>query len=67
MSEKLKPCPFCGEKEELYPSYNWPGVGKPLSIDCIGCGIEFVPREGADVISAWNRRAIIEEASGDEA
>lgn len=66
MSEKpsstetaLQPCPFCGEKEELYPAYRQPGGGKPYAIDCLGCGIEFVPREGADVVAAWNRRAPI--------
>lgn len=55
--EKLLPCPFCGEAEELYPAHRWPGSGLPYAIDCLGCGIDFTPREGTDVIAAWNRRA----------
>lgn len=56
MSEKLKPCPFCGEAEHLYPSYRNMGAGKPYAIDCLGCGMDFVPRDGMDVIAMWNRR-----------
>lgn len=56
MSEELKPCPFCGTTEGLYPSHHWPGTGKPYAIDCIGCGMDFTPREGMDVVSSWNRR-----------
>lgn len=57
MAEQLKPCPFCGECYELYPSHHWPGSGPPFAIDCVGCGIDFTPREGMDVIAAWNRRS----------
>jgi hypothetical protein len=61
----LLPCPHCGEVEELYPSYRWKAFSggewqlqdKPYAIDCIGCGYDFVPREGRDVIAMWNRRA----------
>lgn len=56
MSTKLKPCPFCGEPDMLFPAYHGMGHGKPYAIDCIGCGFDFVPREGRDVIAAWNRR-----------
>lgn len=52
----LKPCPFCGEREELYPTHKWPGGGEPYAIDCVGCGFDFVPREGSDVVAMWNRR-----------
>lgn len=55
----LLPCPFCGEVDELYPGYRGWGEGKPYQIDCVGCGIEFTPREGMDVIAAWNRRTNI--------
>lgn len=63
MSEPLKPCPFCGSTEGLYPGYHrLPGETfklepKPYQIDCIGCGIIFEPRRGMDVVAAWNRRA----------
>jgi hypothetical protein len=43
----------------LYPSFRGLSGGAPYAIDCIGCGIEFTPREGMDVIAAWNRRAPI--------
>ena len=52
----LLPCPHCGEQEHLYPGYHWPGTGEPYCIDCLGCGADFTPREGMDVIAMWNRR-----------
>lgn len=54
---KLAACPFCGTVEGLYPTYHDFGGGEPYAIDCVGCGIDFTPREGVDVIAAWNRRA----------
>jgi len=63
----LLPCPHCGEQEHLYLAYRLDACGEPdrapYCIDCIGCGHEFVPREGADVVAAWNRRA---DATGAE-
>lgn len=53
---ELLPCPHCGEQEHLYPGYHWPGTGDPYCIDCLGCGADFTPREGMDVIAMWNRR-----------
>jgi Lar family restriction alleviation protein len=61
---ELLPCPFCGEKDELYPSYRLSGASKPYGIDCLGCGIDFTPREGMDVIAAWNRRAALASREG---
>lgn len=55
---KLKPCPFCGERNELYPAYRWPGTGIPYAIDCLGCGIDVTPREGMNAIEVWNRRTL---------
>jgi hypothetical protein len=57
MSNEIKPCPFCGDDESVYPSYEWPGSGKPYAIDCIRCGFDFTPRPGMDVIKMWNTRA----------
>lgn len=54
---KLKPCPFCGEREHLYLGYRSLGMDGPYDVDCLGCGIEFTPRAGMDVIAAWNRRS----------
>lgn len=63
MSEKLKPCPFCGSVRGLYPSYEWQRhegkivmTDKPHAIDCICCGYDFTPRPGMDVIAMWNKR-----------
>ena len=53
----LLPCPHCGEAEHLYPSYRRMGAGEPYAIDCLGCGADYVPREGMNVIAMWNRRA----------
>jgi hypothetical protein len=63
---KLLPCPLCGEQEHLYPGYRWETptkmTDKPHLIECLGCGFDFVPREGMDVIAMWNRRAPQEAA-----
>lgn len=52
----LKPCPFCGEVEHLYPAYRWPGTGSPYAVDCLRCGYDFTPRDGMDVVAMWNKR-----------
>lgn len=54
MSEiKLKPCPFCGGKAELFQDYmGW------YVIECTACGngtLHFANSDGA--VNAWNRRA----------
>lgn len=53
---KLLPCPHCNEANEIYLCVRRAGE-KPYAIDCLGCGYEFVPRDGFDVMSMWNRRA----------
>lgn len=54
----LKPCPFCGQQEEVYPGYHNFGTDNPYEIDCLGCGVTVAPRSGKDAIAAWNRRAV---------
>jgi hypothetical protein len=56
---ELLPCPFCGEKEELYPGYRGMGGGMPFGVDCIGCGIDFTPRKSQNAIRAWNTRTAL--------
>lgn len=57
----LLPCAHCGEVEHLYPAYRLDKDGKciepPYAIDCLGCGHDFTPRDGADARAAWSRRA----------
>ena len=55
----LKPCPFCGEQDHLYPTYRMGSIGPdlPINIQCLGCGIEFTPGSGQSAIMAWNRRS----------
>lgn len=53
----LKPCPFCGTDDHLYPAHHHLGHGKPYAIDCVRCGYDFTPRTGFDVVAMWNRRA----------
>jgi Lar family restriction alleviation protein len=51
MSEELKPCPFCGGKPRIDPTFG--------DVICDGCGLIMEGKEGdskADVLIAWNRR-----------
>ena len=57
MTEKLKPCPFCGSKNvtvcELYPS---------SYARCRACGAEGSLRDSHDeAAAAWNRRTDAKE------
>lgn len=56
-------CPFCGKEDGVYPSYSWPGGGKPNAIDCVCCGFDFVPRKDLDVIALWNKRPALHDAA----
>lgn len=53
MTEKLKPCPFCGGKAEACQTYD----GFFWKVMCCGCGnctLKYVNKEQA--IDTWNRR-----------
>jgi len=68
MDEKLKPCPFCGERARLViratktVSFEGGKVirDKPLksySVCCSGCGMRPLSEcRKKDAIAAWNRR-----------
>jgi Lar family restriction alleviation protein len=50
---KLKPCPFCGESEDLKISL----VGGYWQIDCNGCSASVSLRTTQQlIVQAWNRR-----------
>lgn len=70
MSEKLKPCPFCGGDAELdsqqayRPLSGAPAVGTRVVIYCVQCSAEIgtchedVPNiRSEEVVEQWNRRA----------
>ena len=57
MSEKLKPCPFCGGEAEIWDSHPFE-IGK--IIECQKCGVRFaIPWAviNTQATEAWNRRA----------
>ncbi|MCR4819356.1 MAG: Lar family restriction alleviation protein [Fretibacterium sp.] len=77
MTEKLKPCPFCGGEAavvEIEPRLYRPVMNKPFCVLCTSCdlyfgydydyGGEFDTKEEA--AAAWNRRAGDEGASKKE-
>ena len=56
MTDKLKPCPFCGGEAilEIFRGLKHPSY----CIYCSKCGIETLPSKGKKgIINAWNRRA----------
>ena len=58
MTEKLKPCPFCGSKKLHYSKptpYGCPAFWSS-SVACIECGAEIIGKDDK-AIEAWNRRA----------
>jgi hypothetical protein len=62
MSEKLKPCPFCGcEYTKDDDDYWWAGEhehGCPLSASFRGGGCNVTVFDEKEDIDAWNRRVV---------
>ena len=56
MSEKLKPCPFCGSNDIAFDF----GLGRGVAYAyCCNCGAETITRASAsEAANDWNRRAI---------
>ena len=55
MSEKLKPCPFCGAQVKVWET----GFGVVQVISCESCHVRFVFRwfdSGIELAKHWNRR-----------
>ena len=60
MTEKLKPCPFCGKKAEFHTFYNG-----EIAAGCPKCGISTLhgrptyegERAYTKLAKTWNRRA----------
>jgi Lar family restriction alleviation protein len=57
MSEKLKPCPFCGNKEQsMFSIYRFYNV-KFRRINCDICGSNgAIGKNIKEAIAAWNKR-----------
>lgn len=61
MTEKLKPCPFCGN--EAYKSTTYTGNSFATMIWCYNCNISMTKLSynsddcTKEAIEAWNRRA----------
>ena len=60
MTEKLKPCPFCGsEQVDIFDSWaeqetkiHW------VNVECIDCGAQGASKKGNEAaIAAWNNRS----------
>ncbi len=59
MSEKLKPCPFCGGEAELIniDAAKAQGICDPITVHCkeCRCNTNWFSKEW-EAIGAWNRR-----------
>ncbi len=56
MTEKLKPCPFCGCEAEIYSDSGY------WYINCIECRVEITGHESRELtVEKWERR--VENAS----
>ena len=50
MSEKLKPCPFCGSEPKF-----WDGLGTQADLTCDGCGVASVNMQVSDCLTQDER------------
>lgn len=67
MSEKLKPCPFCGSTVEFRDMNRGPGMrvaACDIKIFCPGCEVPFNSNERSQIkmLRHWNTRAEIPKA-----
>lgn len=56
----LKPCPFCGDSENVKKRYMFAEHGIVTLIQCFHCGAQYTKIDAGvceeDVINGWNRR-----------
>ena len=60
MSEKLKPCPFCGSSNvDWFRSFGDPSTNENIvNVQCINCGAQGASKLGEkNAIDVWNKRA----------
>jgi len=64
---ELLPCPFCGDTD-IFIEPDERGSGgqwcSPIHVGCTKCQAEQCADEESDAITAWNRRAAIQQAAG---
>ena len=61
MINKIKPCPFCGEKAKLYEDMTGCKV-----VQCNKCGCGTLRKHDKNiVVSAWNNRVVDKEREND--
>jgi len=62
IEQRLKPCPFCGNKARLVPQYSEDGFGAQhifaYIVKCTGCGAIKKSYDSLKrtALAAWNRR-----------
>lgn len=62
MTEKLKPCPFCGRIDTLHFDRYQSGGGWWGYIECTECIMTGpVGKQKRDAVEAWNRRMWVED------
>ena len=55
---ELKPCPFCGAKEESIDYGHYDGTLRGRGyVECMECGALITAESTVKAIEAWNRRA----------
>lgn len=65
MTDKLKPCPFCGKTPimrrcmEEYPPDEGGEYEIGVTISCVECGIEMSDEYRSEVFDKWNTRVAI--------
>lgn len=60
MSEKLKPCPFCGSANvDVFSSFGDPSTDENImNVECINCGAQGSSAKGEEkAVAVWNKRA----------
>ena len=57
MSDKLKPCPFCGGEAHIQ-THEFVGCANTYGVVCLGCGVETRQfyESKSEVIKMWNTR-----------
>ena len=61
MSEKLKPCPFCGNKDVSVVNGDVYYGRRSAYVCCYKCGTRGPTGYNGDAVTKWNRRAEVKD------